>query len=192
MDSLAEQALRELAKSGDASQVDAAPDRADGVELEFEHALQSTGREDVVDAPAVAVEEDLKEPGIGMQSVESQGHELVPGIGGDGVAVVLTGSVVLLRADRAHRVATGIETVGVYSEPDTNALHVDSVDLAVALGGSTPTDSYLRGDTIIAAALRTNADAIHPGYGFLAENAEFAGRDRPGLAWVGPRPNGSG
>ena len=83
----------------------------------------------------------------------------------------------------------GIETVGVYSEPDTNALHVDSVDLAVALGGSTPTDSYLRGDTIIAAALRTNADAIHPGYGFLAENAEFAQAViDAGLIWVGPTP----
>ena len=83
----------------------------------------------------------------------------------------------------------GIETVGVYSEPDANALHVDSVDVAVALGGSTPTESYLRGDAIIAAAVRTGADAIHPGYGFLAENAEFAQAViDAGLVWVGPTP----
>ncbi len=83
----------------------------------------------------------------------------------------------------------GIETVGVYSEPDANALHVDSVDRAVALGGSTPTESYLRGDAIIAAAVRTGADAIHPGYGFLAENAEFAQAViDAGLVWVGPTP----
>ena len=83
----------------------------------------------------------------------------------------------------------GIETVGVYSEPDANALHVDSVDVAVALGGSTPTESYLRGDAIIAAAVRTGADAIHPGYGFLAENAEFAQAViDAGIVWVGPTP----
>ena len=73
--------------------------------------------------------------------------------------------------------------------PTRNALHVDSVDVAVALGGSTPTESYLRGDAIIAAAVRTGADAIHPGYGFLAENAEFAQAViDAGLVWVGPTP----
>ena len=94
-------------------------------------------------------------------------------------------------AVRVARTATrlGIGTVGVYSEPDADALHVDSVDVAVALGGSTPTESYLRGDAIIEAALRTGADAIHPGYGFLAENAAFAQAViDAGLTWVGPTP----
>ena len=94
-------------------------------------------------------------------------------------------------AVRVARTATrlGIGTVGVYSEPDADALHVDSVDVAVALGGSTPTESYLRGDAIIEAALRTGADAVHPGYGFLAENATFAQAViDAGLTWVGPTP----
>ncbi len=84
----------------------------------------------------------------------------------------------------------GIDTVGVYSEPDNDALHVDSVDLAVALGGSTPAESYLRGDAIIAAAIATGCDAVHPGYGFLAENADFAQAViDAGLVWVGPTPD---
>ncbi len=84
----------------------------------------------------------------------------------------------------------GISTVGVYSEPDRDALHVDSVDVAVALGGVTPAESYLRGDLVIAAALETGATAIHPGYGFLAENADFADAViDAGLSWIGPTPD---
>lgn len=84
----------------------------------------------------------------------------------------------------------GIATVGVYSEQDVRALHVDSVDVAVALGGSSPAESYLRADAIIEAALRTGADAVHPGYGFLAENADFAEQViSAGLTWVGPTPD---
>ena len=81
----------------------------------------------------------------------------------------------------------GMDTVAVYSEPDRNALHVDVVDVAVPLHGSSPGDSYLVGEAIIDAALKTGCDAIHPGYGFLAENAAFA-RDveQAGLLWVGP------
>ena len=97
------------------------------------------------------------------------------------------GEIAVRIARTAHRL--GIDTVGVYSEPDARALHVDSVDVAVALGGSTPVESYLRGGAVIAAALATGADAIHPGYGFLAENAAFAQAViDAGLVWVGPTP----
>ncbi|HUF98177.1 MAG TPA: biotin carboxylase N-terminal domain-containing protein, partial [Ilumatobacter sp.] len=97
------------------------------------------------------------------------------------------GEIACRIARTAHRL--GMSTVGVYSEPDRNALHVDAVDVAVALGGFTPAESYLRGDAIIEAALRTRADAVHPGYGFLAENAEFAESvAAAGLIWVGPTP----
>ncbi len=97
------------------------------------------------------------------------------------------GEIAVRIARTAHRL--GIGTVGIYSEPDSNAMHVDSVDVAVALGGETPAQSYLRGDAIIAAAKATDADAIHPGYGFLAENADFAREvEAAGLIWVGPTP----
>jgi propionyl-CoA carboxylase alpha chain len=97
------------------------------------------------------------------------------------------GEIVCRVARTAGRM--GIGTVGVYSEPDRGALHVDAVDVAVSLGGSTPAESYLRGDVIIAAALQTGCDAVHPGYGFLAENADFAQAViDAGLIWVGPTP----
>jgi propionyl-CoA carboxylase alpha chain len=97
------------------------------------------------------------------------------------------GEIVVRIASTAR--VMGIDTVGVYAEPDRNALHVDSVDLAVALGGSSPAESYLRGDAVLQAALDTGCDAIHPGYGFLAENAAFAQSViDAGLVWVGPTP----
>jgi len=84
----------------------------------------------------------------------------------------------------------GIDTVAVYSEADRAALHVRFADEAVNIGPPTPRESYLRGDRLIEVARRTGADAVHPGYGFLAENASFAQQViDEGLAWIGPSPH---
>ena len=83
----------------------------------------------------------------------------------------------------------GLRTIAVYSDADAKALHVRQADEAVHIGPSPARESYLVGDKIIAAAKATGAEAIHPGYGFLSENADFA-RDviKAGLIWVGPSP----
>jgi len=83
----------------------------------------------------------------------------------------------------------GIRTVAVYSDADAKALHVRLADEAVHIGPSSARESYLVGDKIIAAAKATRAEAIHPGYGFLSENADFAQEViDAGLIWVGPKP----
>ena len=83
--------------------------------------------------------------------------------------------------------AMGIRTVAVYSDADANALHVRSADEAVWIGASPACQSYLNGQAIIEAALKSGADAVHPGYGFLSENADFAqGCADAGLLFVGP------
>lgn len=85
--------------------------------------------------------------------------------------------------------AMGIRTVAVYSDADAKALHVRQADEAVHIGPSPARESYLVGEKIIAAAKATGAEAIHPGYGFLSENAEFAQAViDAGLIWVGPKP----
>ncbi|MGH9035879.1 MAG: acetyl-CoA carboxylase biotin carboxylase subunit, partial [Acidimicrobiia bacterium] len=98
------------------------------------------------------------------------------------------------RGEIACRVARtcrrmGIGVAAVHSDPDAEALHVQHADCAVRLPGSSSADTYLRADLIVDAALRVGADAIHPGYGFLAENAGLARRcAEAGITFVGPRP----
>jgi len=81
----------------------------------------------------------------------------------------------------------GIESVAIYSDADRDALHVRHADHAYAIGGQLPNESYLRMDVVLDVATRAEVDAIHPGYGFLAENAEFARAcERAGITFVGP------
>ncbi|MET1061758.1 MAG: biotin carboxylase N-terminal domain-containing protein [Aeromicrobium sp.] len=108
---------------------------------------------------------------------------------------MITSVLVANRGEIARRVfrtcrELGIRTVAVHSDPDAGAPFVAEADVAVRLPGSSPTDTYLRGDLVIAAALSAGADAIHPGYGFLSENAQFARAViAAGLTWIGPAPD---
>ncbi|WP_280398268.1 acetyl/propionyl/methylcrotonyl-CoA carboxylase subunit alpha [Nocardia carnea] len=105
---------------------------------------------------------------------------------------IVTSVLVANRGEIARRVfATcrrmGLGTVAVYSDADAESPHVAEADAAVRLPGNTPAETYLRADLLIAAAQATGADAVHPGYGFLSENAEFARAvQAAGLAWIGP------
>ena len=92
------------------------------------------------------------------------------------------------RVIRAAR-SLGVATVAVYSDADAEALHVEASDEAVRIGPPPAPESYLRADALLAVAAETGADAIHPGYGFLAESADFAGKvAAAGLVWIGPSP----
>jgi propionyl-CoA carboxylase alpha chain len=84
----------------------------------------------------------------------------------------------------------GISPVAVYSDPDADSPHVREADFAVRLPGATPAETYLRADALIAAAKAAGADAVHPGYGFLSENADFARAvGAADLVWIGPDPD---
>ena len=113
----------------------------------------------------------------------------------DGRRRVIKSLLIANRGEIACRVIRtarrlGIRTVAVYSDADANALHVRMADEAVHIGPSPARESYLRGDRIIGAAKATKAEAIHPGYGFLSENADFAQSViDAGLIWVGPKPD---
>jgi acetyl/propionyl-CoA carboxylase alpha subunit len=110
------------------------------------------------------------------------------------VAGPVTRVLVANRGEIARRIMRtchdlGLSTVAVYADPDRRAPHVGDADLAVALGGSTPAESYLDTAKLLAAARATGADAVHPGYGFLAEDPVFAAACADaGLTWIGPPP----
>ena len=96
---------------------------------------------------------------------------------------------IALRIIRACR-DMGIRTVAVYSTADRSAMHVQLADESVCIGPAAARDSYLNESAILTAALLTNADAIHPGYGFLSERADFARKvEQHGMIWVGPSPD---
>ena len=95
---------------------------------------------------------------------------------------------IALRIHRACR-EMGIKTVAVHSTADANAMHVKLADEAICIGPASPKDSYLNKASIISAAMITGADAIHPGYGFLSENADFADMvEAHGMVFIGPKP----
>ena len=108
---------------------------------------------------------------------------------------MITKLLVANRGEIARRVfrtarVMGIATVAVHSDADGDAAFVRDADETVRLPGNTPAETYLRADAVVAAARRTGADAVHPGYGFLSENADFAQAVLDaGLTWIGPPPD---
>ena len=108
---------------------------------------------------------------------------------------MITKLLVANRAEIASRVfrtcrSLGISTVAIHSDADAGLPYVREADQAVRLPGNTPAETYLNVEAVLAAARATGADAIHPGYGFLSENAEFASIvEQHGIAFIGPSPD---
>ncbi|MGY9048194.1 MAG: biotin carboxylase N-terminal domain-containing protein, partial [Rhodobacterales bacterium] len=103
----------------------------------------------------------------------------------DRILIANRGEIACRVIETAQRL--GVSTVAVYSDADAGAKHVAMADQAVHIGAAPPSESYLRGERIIAAALQTGAQAIHPGYGFLSENPGFVEAVvAAGLVFIGP------
>ncbi|MCR3753202.1 propionyl-CoA carboxylase alpha chain [Lentzea californiensis] len=111
------------------------------------------------------------------------------------MSTVIKSLLIANRGEIARRIIrtcqdNGIRTVAVFSDPDADSPHVREADFAVRLPGASPTETYLRADLLVEAATKAGADAVHPGYGFLSENADFARKvQAAGLTWVGPEPD---
>ena len=101
------------------------------------------------------------------------------------ILIANRGEIACRVAATAHRL--GVSTVGVYSDADAYSKHTQTVQQAFYIGQSPPAQSYLRADKIIDIAKKSGAEAVHPGYGFLSENAEFVGAlEAEGISFIGP------